>query len=150
MKRIGRVAAVGSRIGQWADETHELGDRARIAVGDHQGQSARLGRTDMQEVDRLSVDRGGELGELVERGLVRTPVVVGAPVFGEPVKVSERHTPAPVPSEKVVWPAGPRKPVSQVVDIRLWNIDPERPDLGVGAFGIGHRALSPFSSARLG
>ena len=73
---IGRVAAVGSWVGQRTDQIHELGDRAGVSVGDDQRQGVRFGGSDVQEVDPLSVDRGGELGERVEPRLVGSPVVV--------------------------------------------------------------------------
>jgi hypothetical protein len=147
---IGRVAAVGSWVGQRTDQIHELGDRARVPVGDDQRQGVRFGGSDVQEVDPLSVDRGGELGERVEPGLVGSPVVVAAPISGELLQVPERHAPAPVRIAEVGRPACAGEPVSQVVDLRLRNLDPERLDLGSGTVRIRHRGfpLSPRSPSR--
>ena len=142
MERIGRIAAVAAGVGERADEIRELGDRARVPVGDDEGQRVRLGRTDVQEVDDLTVDHGGELGEPVEPRFVRSPVVVGAPVLGQLLQVSERHAPAPSHARQLVGPAGAGEPVPQVIEVRLGDVDPEGPDLGVGAFGTGHLLVS--------
>ena len=146
MERVGRVAAVGPRIGQRTDEVDELGDRARIPVGDDERQRIRLGRADVQEVDRLAIDRGGELGEPVQHRLVRPPVVVRAPILGQLLQVSERHAPAPAHAGRSRGPAGTGEPVPQVVDIRLGYLDPEGSDLAVGAIRTGHGLVSLLRS----
>jgi hypothetical protein len=38
---------------------------------------------------------------------------------------------------QLVRPAGAGKTVMEVVEVRLWDVDPERPDLGL----IGHGSL---------
>ena len=128
VERICRVASVGSRIGERADEIHELGERARIPVRDDQRQRVRLGRTDVQEVDRLAVDRGGELREPVERRLVLPPVVLGSPILGQVLQVPERHAPAPPGVGRLVGPTGAGEPLLEIVDVPLGNFDPERTD----------------------
>ena len=54
---VGRIAAVGAGIGQRADDVEELDDRAGPAVGEDQRHRVGFGRTDVQEVDVLPVDR---------------------------------------------------------------------------------------------
>ena len=49
------------RIGQWADESQILHHRVRPAVGEDQWRGVGLGGADVQEVDILPVDGGGEL-----------------------------------------------------------------------------------------
>jgi hypothetical protein len=83
VERVRGVAAVRPRVGERADELDELHDRARPAVGEEQGKRLGLGRAHVQEVQVLPVDRGDELGELVEARLVFSPVVGGAPVLGQ-------------------------------------------------------------------
>jgi hypothetical protein len=39
---------------------------------------------------------------------------------------------------QLVRPAGAGKTVMEVVEVRLWDVDPERPDLGVRAPGLSH------------
>ena len=63
---VGRVAAVGARVGQWPDDLDELRDRTGIAVADDQRQRIGLGRADVEEVDGLTVDLGRELRKRVE------------------------------------------------------------------------------------
>jgi hypothetical protein len=52
-------------------------------VGADQRQRVGLGRADVDEVHRLAVDRGRELGMRVEPGLLVAPVEARAPVFDE-------------------------------------------------------------------
>ena len=98
----------------------------------------------MQEVHVLAVDDGGELGELVQPGLLGPPVVLGAPVGGQVVQVAKRYPGFPAGAGQLVGPAGAGEPVSQVVQVGLGDVDPERPDLGVGVVSNRHgRALLP-------
>jgi hypothetical protein len=78
---VGRVAPVGARVGERADDVQELHDRARPAVGHDQWQCVRLGGADVEEVDALPVDGSGELRELVEPFLGGAPIVAGAPAL---------------------------------------------------------------------
>ena len=48
---VGRVAAVGARVGERSDNAQELHNRARVPMADDQRQSTGLGRADVQEVD---------------------------------------------------------------------------------------------------
>jgi hypothetical protein len=148
VESVGRVAVMGPRIGQRGDQVHDLGDRARVAVGDDEWQSVRLGRSDVEEVDRLSVDLGRELGEPVELGLLRSPVVAGSPIRDQLLQVADRHAGGPVDAGELDGPPGPVEPVLQVVEVGLGNLDPEGPDVVLGAVRVGHRA--PLSSTRVG
>jgi hypothetical protein len=85
----------------------------------------------VQEVDLLVVDRGDVLGELVERRLVRAPVVTGAPVFGEVPQVGRGHPTAPADVRQRVRPAGAGQPGVQVVELGLRDVDGERVDAQV-------------------
>jgi hypothetical protein len=58
---VGRVAAVGPRIGERVDDVQELHDRAGPAVGQEQRQGVGFGGADVQEVEVGPVDGGGEL-----------------------------------------------------------------------------------------
>ena len=61
---VGRIAAVGPRVGERSDESRELDRGARPAVREDEGQGIGLGGPDVEEVDGLAVDVGGELREL--------------------------------------------------------------------------------------
>jgi hypothetical protein len=82
-------------IAEGADDLDELGDGAWPAVSDDQRQCIGLGRADVQEVDVLPVDGGGELGEPVEPGFLGAPVVGAAPVLGQLSQVLEGDAAAP-------------------------------------------------------
>ena len=92
---VGRVAAMGAGVGERADHPQELHGRAGPAVGQQQRERAGLCRPDVQEMDRLTVDRGDELRDLVERRLGGPPVVAGPPVLGEVRAGSRRARRAP-------------------------------------------------------
>src|SRR5207253_6086418 len=70
----------------------ELGDGAGEAVGDKQRLGAGMPGFDMQEVDPLAVDLGGELRVVVELCLGGAPVVLRAPVPGEVLQVAQRRS----------------------------------------------------------
>src|SRR4029453_16400473 len=87
-------------------------------------------------------DGGGELRVLVEAGFLLAPVVAVGPVAGQLLQVGERHAAAPADAGQLVGPAGAAQPVAQVVQVGLGDVDPERPDCGVGGVGGGHRCGS--------
>ncbi len=76
------IAPVGPWITERADQVSELDYRGRVAVGDQQRQRVWLGRADVQIVDWLPVYLGDELRNLVESGLLSSPVEAVAPVIG--------------------------------------------------------------------
>jgi hypothetical protein len=135
---VGRVAAVGGGVGERADDVQELDDRAGPAVGQDQGQGVGFGGADVEEVDVLPVDGGGELGELVEPGLLLGPVVAVGPVPGQLFQVAEGHPAGPADAGQLIRPAGAGKPVTEVVQVGLGDVDPEGSDLGVGVGSAGH------------
>jgi hypothetical protein len=73
---IGRITAVGSRIGQRPGDLGEFHDRTRPAVRDDQRDRIRFRGPDMSEMDVRPIDRGGELRPLVEPGLGGPPGVL--------------------------------------------------------------------------
>ena len=84
----------------------------------------------MQELgDALAVDLGGELKVLVELGLLRAPVVLGAPVLGELLQVAQRHPASPAHAGQLTGPAGGGELVVQVVEIGVRDLATEGPDL---------------------
>jgi hypothetical protein len=68
---------------QRLDHVEELQERTGPAVGEDQRERVRFRRPDVDEVDVLAVDLGGEVRKLVELGLVLAPVVTGAPLLGQ-------------------------------------------------------------------
>src|SRR5918997_1942029 len=62
---VGRVAAVGARVGQRSDDAQKLHNRAGVPVADDQWERTGFGRAYVQEVDVLAVYGGGELRILV-------------------------------------------------------------------------------------
>src|SRR5215218_7235785 len=79
---ICRVAAVGARVGERSDDAQELYNRAGVPVAYYQRERTGLGGSDVQEVDVLAVDGGGELRILVELRFLLAPIVSVLPVLG--------------------------------------------------------------------
>ena len=111
---IGRITAVGGRVGQRAHHLAELHHRAHVAVDHHHGQRVGLGRANMVEVHPLAGRSRGELGKGVEIGLSGPPVVAVGPVLAEIPHVG--HVGAVVPPRPHgVGPSGHGQTPVQVV-----------------------------------
>src|SRR5829696_2560989 len=82
VESVGRVAAVGARVGERSDDAQKLHNRAWVPVADDQWERTGLGGADVQEVDVLAVDGSGVLRILVELRLPLAPVVSVLPVLG--------------------------------------------------------------------
>ena len=87
------------------------------------------------------VDLGRELRERVQPRLDPAEVVVGRPVAGELLHRRELDALRPVFYELLAGPARRRDAPAQVVDLLLWNLDVEGPDLGGGLDGGAHDDL---------
>jgi hypothetical protein len=138
MEGIGRVAAVGSGVGEGADQLQELHDRPGPAVDQQQRGGLWFGGADMEEVHGGPVEGGGELGVLVEPGLVLAPVVAAAPVFGQVLEVPEGDPAGSAGVGELVGPAGSGQPLLEVVQVGLGDLDPERSQVAIGGVGAGH------------
>ena len=118
-----RVGAVRARVRERPDDVEELRDGPRPAVRENERQGARLGRADMEEVDPLPVDVGGELRVSVEGPLPDAPVVAGAPVLHERPKDGERHAVIPAGVGDLLREARAAQPLGEIVEISLRNGD---------------------------
>src|ERR687893_1809252 len=154
VERVGRVPAVGVRVGERVDEAEVLHHRVGPAVGEDQRRGVGLGGADVQEVDVLTVDLGSELRVGVQPRFPCSPVVAGLPVLDQVLDVVERDAVLPArrdgtrlhPSpallgRQLVRPAGTGQTIAQVVEFGLGDVDPERPDLGVRALNVTHAGL---------
>ena len=102
MESVDWIAAVGAGIGERSDQVQILNDGAWVAVGQDQRQGVRLGRLDVEEVNRLPVDDGGELREGVELRLLRPPIELGSPIVEEILQVVAGNTAAPATSGELL------------------------------------------------
>src|SRR5215213_11388778 len=78
---VGRVAAVGARVGERSDDAQKLHNRAGVPVADDKWERTSLRGADVHKVDSLTVDGSGELRILVELRLPLAPVVSILPVL---------------------------------------------------------------------
>src|SRR5918993_562601 len=154
VERVGGVPAVGVRVGERVDEAEVLHRGVGPAVGEDQRRGVGRGGADVQEVDGLPVDGGGELRVGLQLPFPGPPVVAGLPVLDQVLHVVERDAVLPArrdgtrlhPSpallgRKLVGPAGAGQTIVQVVEVGLGDVDPERPDLGVRVLNVSHAGL---------
>ena len=73
------AAAVRDRVDERSDHVEVVDEGSRVGVGEDQRRRARVRGADVHEVDRLTVDLGGEVRELVHARLGRAPVEPVAP-----------------------------------------------------------------------
>ena len=132
MKCIFRIATVFLRFAQRSKHFHEFDDRARPAMGHHQGQRIRITRADVQEMDIQTVDFGHELRNRVQPAFGLTPVVLIGPVSDYVFNVRKRHSLRPVFGRFGVRPAGRPQTPFQVVKLIVMDLDGEGADVAHG------------------
>src|ERR1700730_14066602 len=95
-------------------------------MGQDQWESSRFARANVQKMDSGTVDLCGELRKLVELCFLLAPVVLLEPIVGQVFQVGKGHTPAPADTWYLFGPTGARNPVSQIIQIRLRDVDTKR------------------------
>ena len=123
------------RVHEPRNHVEELDDRARPAVRDQQRDGVRVPRARVDEMDRLAVDARAEVLKLVEPRLVRSPVVLVAPVLHQLAQIVDRTTVLPARAHDLVREPGLREPAAQVRKHRVVDADLEPLDR------LAHRAL---------
>src|SRR5437763_1484360 len=100
----------------------ELVDPAGPPVRDDERQRVGVRRANVQVVDALAVDGGGELRPLVQLPFARPPVVAAHPALGE-----RPHGVDPDALSRIarLGPPRARYTAAQVVELRLGDVDPE-------------------------
>src|ERR1700733_1121814 len=79
----------------------------------------------MDEVNRQSIDVGGELVESVQPRFPGAPVVTVGPIRGKFPRVLKRNALAPVVDALSLRPSGPGQPLAQVVENVVGDSNPE-------------------------
>ena len=128
MEGVGGAAAVRLRLRQPRNDVEKLHDGAGPAVRDEQRKGVRVSRARVDEVDRLAVDAGAEVRQLVEPRLLRSPVVLVAPVLHQLAQVVDRDPVLPARALDLVGEAGPRQTAAQVLQDRVVDADLESLD----------------------
>ena len=125
MERVGRVAAVRGRIGERAGDlensTIEPGHPCVMISGVASGSGERMCAKWMSR----PVDLGRELRPLVQPRLGGPPVVFVPPVPCQLPQVAARNAVRPSDPGQLVRPPGPVKPLVQIVQIGLRDVDRE-------------------------
>src|SRR5690606_28257001 len=83
VERVGCIAAMRDRVGQWTDNVEKLYDGTGPAVRQDDGKGARVRRTDMQEMDFQPVDLHVELRISVDPLLEAAPIVPVLPMVDQ-------------------------------------------------------------------
>ena len=141
MKRIRRGAAVCRWIGEAIDELQLLDDRSGPSVIDDERQGVVMRRADVDEVDVESIDLRDELGQRVERGLDRAPVVLRLPEAGELLHGREGHALRFIRDGLLLGPLRGRDAPTEVLQRRIRNVDGEGADVSGGFDGVRHDDL---------
>ena len=123
-----RAAAVGLRVGQPRDDVEELDDEPGQPWTSSSGKRVLVRRARVDEVDRLVVDGGPVVLELVQPRLLRAPVVRLAPVVDELGQVVERDPVLPARPLDLVRDTGLGQAVAQVVEDGIVDVDLEALD----------------------
>jgi hypothetical protein len=123
---VGKVAAMGPRIGERRGDPGELHDRPRPAVDDDQRGCVWLRGADVGEVDTGPVDCGRELRPLVQSCLGGPPVVLVPPVPHQFLEVVARDAVGPAHVGQLVRPPGAVQTLVQIVQLTLGNLEAER------------------------
>jgi len=106
MKGVFGIAAVGSGVGERADNVHELDHRTGPAVGHDHRQGVGVGRANMQEVNFQPVDFRFELAKAVQLFFAAAPVIVVEPVVTQAFYGGQRRALGPVGDGLLLGPAG--------------------------------------------
>ncbi len=130
VERVLGAPAVGDRVGEPVDHVQVVDRRARVCVRQEQRRRVRVGRGDVDEVDRLAVDLGDEVRVRVE------PLLDGSPVERAPgvdglLEVVVRRPVVPRVARGGLREAGVLETSGQVVQLGLGDLDAEGSDVGV-------------------
>src|SRR4030095_11291956 len=79
MEGVGGLAAMSFGVGQPRDDVEKLHDRAGPAVHEKQRKGVGTSGASVDEMDRLAIDPGAEVREMIEPRLLGSPVVLVAP-----------------------------------------------------------------------
>src|SRR5512132_1241414 len=126
---------------QRLDGSQVLQDGAGPSVGQDERERFLSCGADMDEMDLLTVDLGGELRVLVELRLPRAPFVAATPGAHEPPDPLDTYAVCGAATGDLVGETSPGESALQVVDLRLRDVDPKRADLGLDR--AGHRGNLP-------
>jgi hypothetical protein len=117
---------------QRPDHLEELDHGPGPPVRQDERERVRVRRADVQEVDAEAVEHRPELGQPVEAGLGRAPVVAVGPVPAQLPDVGERRALRPVVDGLRLRPPRAVEPIAQVDEGSLGDVEPE------GLHRVGH------------
>ena len=126
---VKRASPGPGRVGQRSDHLQELHHRPRPPVRHDQRQRIRPCGSHMDKVDGQPVDLRPELRQPVQPRLGRPPVIPLSPVLAQLAQVIQRHPLRPVGHRLPLRPARLPQPPSQVGQLSLGDLDPERDNL---------------------
>ena len=115
-------------VGEQVDDLHLLDERARPSVADDQRQRVLVLGANVDEVDVQPVDLGDELRHGVQPRLALAPVVLGLPVARDRLDRRQLHTLRRIVDSLLLGPARRRDAGAQVLELRLGDVDCQRPD----------------------
>ena len=105
MEGVSRVTPMRYWVTERPDHLYELEDRARPTVNEQQRKGDGVGRTGMDEMDRLTIDFRPKLIEAVQDRFLGAPIERRPPVLTQLTQVGTTH------------PVGPVAVLIEVVDV---------------------------------
>src|SRR4051812_13096200 len=121
------------RVGEQVDDLHLLDHRAGPSVAEDERQRVLVLGANVDEVDVQPVDLGDEVGHRVEPGLALAPVVLPQPIARDRLDRRQLHALRRIVDGLLLGPARGRDTSTHVVEIRLGELDRERPDGGLAS-----------------
>jgi len=126
------------RIREARDHVEELEDRTWPAVRDEQWKCVLMDRSRMDEMDRLSINRGAEMGELVQTSLLPAPIVRVAPVTNQLAQVVDGNPVLPAGALDLIRETGARQTPVEILENGVLHADRE------GVYCLTHRSRAGF------
>ena len=120
--------ATAATLCQGFDDLKELGDRPRPAMGDDQWQWRGAAALFMDEMDIGAIDRGGEVGEAVDCGLLLPPIELVDPIRTELLHVIEIGTVSPTAVVGHLVPGIVGDAGTDAIESFVRNVEVERSD----------------------
>src|SRR5438270_4644210 len=106
IKRVRRVASMTPWIGQQRDDFDHFKEGAGPAVGDDNREWVGSPSVFVNEVDAEAIDLGAKVCELIECGLLRSPIETMLPVCQERLEIVEVRPILPASSLNLIGPSG--------------------------------------------
>ena len=113
-------------VGERFDQIEELDNRPGPAVSEKQRCCVIVGRTNVDEMNVLSLQLDRELWVRIDGGFCRSPLVLVRPVGDDFLDLGELCAVHPLLTRHLVGPPSGEQPATKIIEIILRDVDGER------------------------